>query len=324
MFFSIIVPCFNSENFINKTTSMLTQQSFNDFEVIFIDDGSSDYTFDILASISKSVPYKTTILQNTKNSGPGITKGVGVDKSKGDYLLFMDSDDWFEPEALQLLYTHLSQHHSDIVFFDAYRAYDTGKKILISNSEAFNHCQTNSDYIALAKGCLPYMCFKSELWSGITFPALYNAEDIAVIPILISKAKNISVLASPLYNYYYRVESLSNTPSADIYKSFLRSYKYTCEKMIVGKFDEALEFHGIKNVLYGAILNALRAGVGKNIFIDIIDDFEQKYPFWISNKYISYLPLVKRIFLTQVLKKRFHLLMMYVKLHRFALEHLKI
>ena len=128
MFFSIIVPCFNSENFINKTTSMLTQQSFNDFEVIFIDDGSSDYTFDILASISKSVPYKTTILQNTKNSGPGITKGVGVDKSKGDYLLFMDSDDWFEPEALQLLYTHLSQHHSDIVFFDAYRAYDTGKK----------------------------------------------------------------------------------------------------------------------------------------------------------------------------------------------------
>ena len=133
MFFSIIVPCYNSETFILKTTSMLSQQSFKDFEVVFIDDCSSDHTFDVLVSISKNVPYETKILKNEKNSGPGITKGVGVDNSKGDYVLFMDSDDWFEPEALQLLYMHLQTHPSDIVFFDAYRAYDTGKKVLIYN-----------------------------------------------------------------------------------------------------------------------------------------------------------------------------------------------
>ena len=324
MFFSIIVPCYNSETFILKTTSMLSQQSFKDFEVVFIDDCSSDHTFDVLVSISKNVPYETKILKNEKNSGPGITKGVGVDNSKGDYVLFMDSDDWFEPEALQLLYMHLQTHPSDIVFFDAYRAYDTGKKVLIYNSEILGNCKTKSDYIALAKGCLPYMCFKSAFWKGVTFPALYNAVDIAVIPVLISKVKTISVLPSPLYNYYYRSDSLSNKPGVDIYKSFLKSYKYTCVQMEDGKFDEALEFHGVKNVLYGAILNALRVGVERKIFVEIIVDFEKKYPAWISNRYIYSLPLFKRVFLTQVSKRRFHLLMLYVKLHRFALEYLRI
>lgn len=91
-----------------------------------------------------------------------------------------------------------------------------------------------------------------------------------------------------------------------------------------GKFDEALEFHGVKNVLYGAILNALRVGVERKIFVEIIVDFEKKYPAWISNRYIYSLPLFKRVFLTQVSKRRFHLLMLYVKLHRFALEYLRI
>ena len=235
----------------------------------------------------------------------------------------MDSDDWFEINAFQIIYDKLIQTPSDIVYFDAYRAYDSGKKVLIKNSEVFRKCYKTTDFIAVSKGALPFMCFNAKLWKDVTIPSLYNAEDIAVIPILLSKAKDILVLPIPLYNYLYRLNSVSNKISPNICYSFLKSFEYTYSMMKDKEFGQELEFHGIKTILYGALLNGLRANIKKDIFLDIKRSFSDKFPFWIKNKYLNTLPKAKRIYLLLLYKDMYYCLRIYVLLHRFALNVLK-
>lgn len=322
MFFSVIIPCYNSLSYLHNAISSLEQQDYKEFEVIFIDDCSVDGTYNYLLDLKDTSLLCITVLKNEHNTGPGLSKERGVKNATGTYIVFMDSDDWYEPTFFTSLYDHLIINQDDIVFFNAYRVHSNGCKNLINNSESFSNCIHISDFIANSKGCLPYICSKSDLWHDIHLPLIYNAEDIAVIPVLISKAKSVSVLPKPLYNYLYRESSLSNTPNKNVYLSFLKSFEFT-QNSILG-FDDEIEFHGIKTVLYGAVLNALKANVKYNVISDFVIEFEKNYPIWHSNKYIDNLPSSKRFFLKLVHAKMFAILSFYVSMHHFALKYLKL
>lgn len=323
MFFSVVIPCYNSELYIENAINSLTSQTFKDFEAIFIDDCSTDSTYEKLLSLTKNICFEVQIYKNEKNSGPGISKRIGVTNAKGRYILFMDSDDWFQYDAFQLLYDKLLIEPSDIVFFDGYRTYETGDRVLIANSHNMRACNELSDFVAVANGALPFMCFRTELWKNIIIPPLYNAEDIAVIPVLISKSKKVSILSKPLYNYFYRVNSVSNIINPRIYRSFLESFAYTSLMITEQSYFQALEFHGIKTVLYGAVINGLKAGLTKSEFQIIIDEFSCKFPFWRKNRYVNVLPNHKKVFLQLVHWRLFYFLKIFVTLHKFSLNVLR-
>ncbi len=110
---SIIMPIFNSEEFITECLNSLIKQTFKNFEVICINDGSIDNSLTILKEFEKKDERIHIFSQN--NTGAGIARNVGMEKSKGEYLLFLDSDDIFEDIMLEELYAKIKQNDNEIV-----------------------------------------------------------------------------------------------------------------------------------------------------------------------------------------------------------------
>lgn len=114
---SIIVPVYNVENFLEETIASILNQSYKNYEVIFINDGSTDNSADIINSYISS--FESVKLINQKNSGLSIARNVGIDASSGEYIYFFDSDDLLEPTALESCVSLMRKKNLDMLFFEA-------------------------------------------------------------------------------------------------------------------------------------------------------------------------------------------------------------
>ena len=110
---SIILPVFNGEKFIKKAIESVLNQSLNDFELIIINDGSTDSTLDIINSFEDN---RIRII-NQNNEGPGKARNNGLKIALGDYIMFLDADDWFCEDALETAYFEAKNNNADISIF---------------------------------------------------------------------------------------------------------------------------------------------------------------------------------------------------------------
>ncbi|MCQ2751882.1 MAG: glycosyltransferase family 2 protein, partial [Coriobacteriales bacterium] len=99
---SVIVPVYNSEQYVKKTLLSILKQDFKDFEVLAIDDGSSDKSGKICDKLSKK--YKNLRVYHTKNHGVCHARNIGIKKARGEYIAFCDNDDEFLPDLLKEVY----------------------------------------------------------------------------------------------------------------------------------------------------------------------------------------------------------------------------
>ena len=99
---TVIVPCFNSQDYIERAVNSVVNQSFAPGKIILIDDDSSDKTYDLLLQIQRSYPLANIeVLKNIENSGPGLTRNHGWNVSETDWIAFLDSDDAWHPNKLE-------------------------------------------------------------------------------------------------------------------------------------------------------------------------------------------------------------------------------
>ena len=109
---SIIVPCFNNEKYVEKCLDSINQQSFKDFEVIIINDGSTDNSKEIIEHFIKTKPNYHLI--NQKNMGVSTARNNGLKLVKGEFVCFVDADDYIESNYLKELYKAIKETHSDL------------------------------------------------------------------------------------------------------------------------------------------------------------------------------------------------------------------
>lgn len=114
---SVIVPVYNNEKFLDKCLSSLTEQSLKDIEIVCVNDGSSDSSPDILNKYEEKDDRIIVISQ--ENQGAGASRNNGIDAAKGDYIAFVDADDWLEPDGLEKLYANAISNDSDVVLFNS-------------------------------------------------------------------------------------------------------------------------------------------------------------------------------------------------------------
>lgn len=114
---SVIVPVYNVENFLDKCLDSLINQTLSDIEIICIDDGSTDSSLEILKQYAKK--DNRMILVSQQNSGPNKTRNKGINLAKGEYLTFVDSDDWLELNCLEKIYLNAISNNSEVVLFNA-------------------------------------------------------------------------------------------------------------------------------------------------------------------------------------------------------------
>lgn len=120
---SILIPTYNRDSFLSEAIRSVTAQTYSNWELIVVDDGSTDNTREVIAQISTSLQY---IYQ--PNAGVSQARNQAFAVSSGDYVLFLDSDDWLLPEALQTLITVLKEHPEvDVVYGDEYLVDEQGR-----------------------------------------------------------------------------------------------------------------------------------------------------------------------------------------------------
>ena len=170
------------------------------------------------------------------------------------------------------------------------------------------------DKLVDSKSSLCLLLLKKELFVSNPIPDLRNGEDIACIPCLEAKAEGISVIKKPLYNYLMRTSSASNKPSEKVYKALLSAFNYI-EKNFSDDYPRVLEYLGIRTVLYGATINALKADTCISIVQEIAEAFLKKYPKWNKNDYISALPCAKRLYLRLLQLKMYRLCRLLAYIH---------
>lgn len=110
---TVILPVFNNEKYIQKSVESVLNQTFTDFELIIVNDGSTDNTQSILDTFTDS---RITIITQ-ENSGPGAARNRALDCVSSDYVMFLDSDDWFDSDALRIAYREAVRFNTDLTFY---------------------------------------------------------------------------------------------------------------------------------------------------------------------------------------------------------------
>ena len=209
--FSVIIPVYNSEKYVEDCLKSVFKQSNQDFEIICVNDGSKDKSLDILNK------YKDEIkIVNQENMGLSIARNNGVKKAQGKYIIFLDSDDYLEDKLLEKI-DSVSKNNPDLVRFGITEVKNDRKTVTegphfnnLNGEEAFKEI-INNKYIDPA-GLYAY---NREFYQKNNFefmPNMYH-EDFGLIPKIILTAKKVTSIEYPGYNYIRRENSITTDPN---------------------------------------------------------------------------------------------------------------
>lgn len=217
---SIIVPAYNIEEYISRCIESLTNQTFEDIEIIIVNDGSTDNTLEVIKEEAK-IDKRIKII-NKKNEGSIEARKSGIKMAKGDFILCIDGDDWIETTCIDKLYSTAKKEKSDIVCFNLTLINDNGKKVEVKQGKA----RVYEDYDFLKKCLLseimPSLCTKfikkDFLFdNNVEFPSDFSfAEDLALTCAMAIKRPRVSIIEESYYYYYERESSITNKISSKV------------------------------------------------------------------------------------------------------------
>ena len=208
---SIIVPVYKTEQFLKECIDSILSQTFTDFELILVDDCSPDYCPQMCEEYGKQ-DKRIKVIHNKTNQGLIKTRQVGLSYSSGDYIQFVDSDDWIESKMIERLYSKASSESCDIVCCDLIRF--EGKKL--SHSLPFDTRGRGKIEIItnLIEDNLPgFLCnkfFRRSLFDNIVWPDYALREDVVTSIQLFLNAEKFGYEYSLLYRYRYNENSISS------------------------------------------------------------------------------------------------------------------
>lgn len=211
---SIIITCYNTVKYIDNCLSSIKTQSFKDFEVLVVDDGSTDGSSEI---IDKYVAEDNRFrLFRTEHVGFPLAKNIGLDNARGDYIIFLDSDDAAYPQWLYLLYLTAINTKADITTCVYNRVSEIPENIPVNLPREVP--VTEYDYLKmnllLHYSCMSYMwnkLIKRELYEGIRHVDQLALSDVSVMYKIFDKANKVVQVKVPLVFYRQHDESMSST-----------------------------------------------------------------------------------------------------------------
>lgn len=228
MKFSIIIPVYNVEKYIKKCLESIDKQTYQNFEVIIVDDGSTDKSKEIIKKfINKKDKYKYYF---KKNGGQSEARNYGLKYATGDYLLFIDSDDYINQDLLQKLKKEIETCELDVIKFGCNIVENNNIKELYKAN--FSNSHINDVLKIILKDALidsPCIyCYKLSFWQKHNFKFVKGRlhEDFGLIPLILMNAKKISSIPYVGYNYAIRDNSTMNSNTKDKLLKKFNDYLY--------------------------------------------------------------------------------------------------
>lgn len=270
---SVIFPVYNTEKYLDIALGSLINQTFKDFEVIAVNDGSSDNSFELLSNYSK---FDERIkVFSTQNNGLSQARNFGVSKAQGKYVTFIDSDDYVSPVFLERLYKNLESTKSDFVFCDSLKIAPETNEVsswdAISKKEIQAHTKKNffseDEVPALFwERILPSAwgkMYRRSFISDLKFPSGLIFEDVPYYSECYLKAKRISFDFERLYYYRFsREDSIMNSMQSrnlDIFKIYDMTEEIFKKYSKFEKFKNVFLFRKMKDCAFRLIKTNLDA-----------------------------------------------------------------
>ncbi|MBU3142617.1 glycosyltransferase family 2 protein [Clostridium sp. CF012] len=301
---SIIIPTYNVEKFIKTTINSLLVQSQKDFEIVIVDDGSTDNTLKIIEEVIKDSKLNNCILIKQTNGGVSSARNSGIHGASGKYIMFLDGDDYVDIDLIKNIYENIDKSESDIIcfgcnivdeqgvaitnYFDTYKLEQTQ----MTGTSALNN-MINHKNMWIYTGSAVYKSemlirYKLEYTQGCA-----NGEDQEFTIKALSRAKTVSFIDKSLACYVQRAASISNSYNIkrfDAIAALERTYKYIED---LGNSELNIIYallknrHIVDNYIYNfdCCLDYIykNSKLNSDSFKILYDDIEKAYPSSHSN-----------------------------------------
>ena len=277
---SVIVPVYNTQDYLRKCLDSLLDQNLDDYEIIIVNDGSPDESQKIIDEYKKNPIIKSYM---KVNGGLSDARNYGLDRAEGEYIAFVDSDDYIRCDMLSKMYDKAKKDNLDIVVCDSINVYPSGQEVLVHSNLHYSDDEVRNYLMAAPMACT--RMFKKEIFGKVRFRVGIFYEDLQMCPKMLALTKKIGFVEEGLYYYYQRENSIMkqkkfNNKLLDIF-TVLQSNKDMLEK----DYPLEIEYMYITHLLRTASLRFLEYENSK-LYLDKINDiFRNEYPNWRRNTY---------------------------------------
>jgi glycosyltransferase involved in cell wall biosynthesis len=281
---SVIVPVYNTEKDLPKCLDSLVNQTYGNLEIILVNDGSSDNSLSICKEYKEK--YKNIKLYEQKNAGQANARNRAIRKASGHYLTFVDSDDWIELDALQIMYDESDDGDIDVVISDIYKVKD--EKLIYFNNFSYLS-DDDKDNLMLSHTGPVARLIKRKLFldNNLEFLEGKIYEDLALVPLFGIFANTIKYIKKPLYYYLIREGSTMNKKYSKKMDHIFFVLDYL-EKEILkinqNEYLEHIEYLYVEHLLYSASLRYM--DVLEEKVDEIVDTIKKRFPNWKKNKFV--------------------------------------
>lgn len=255
---SVIVPVYGVEEYLDKCVESIVNQTYKNLEILLVDDGSPDNCPQMCDEWAKKDSRIKVV--HKENGGLSSARNAGLDNCTGEYVGFIDSDDWIDLKFFETLYNNLVEDDADISVVGVWKVYETHMK---SQTEKFTRRsftgeETLKNFLYMRNnlaGGVTDKIFKIELFDGVRFPLGLTAEDRYVHAVIYSKINKLAFDPVPMYYYLTRENSICTSDLNPHTFDRIEIVKMTCEYLdsINYKDQKAVEYFKMKgyhDVLY--------------------------------------------------------------------------
>lgn len=308
---SVIVPVYNTAAYLEKCLDSLVNQTLNEIEIIVVNDGSPDDSQKIIDQYASN--YSQIKAYQKPNGGLSDARNFGLKKASGEFVGFVDSDDYVSPEMFESLYKKAIEHSAEIVLCDLEKVNERGEAFrdLPQSPQLPEKIALKKDFTIFGEMAC-FACnklFKKELFQDLKFKKGIHFEDIELIPQLVLKSSIIAKINQPFYKYFERQDSITKTHTKKGYDMFLaiQNVKKAFDTSEYSKFKEDFDrffmFQG-----YYSYLAYVAYVQDKNLKAEMVVELEKQMKLYgISKKrifnyqrfarnYLFSLPMKKQIF----------------------------
>lgn len=306
---SVVVPVYNSSSYLRVCLDSLVNQKFKDIEIIIVNDGSIDNSEEIIKEYMEK--YSNIYLYTITNHGQSYARNYGLSKASGEYISFVDSDDYVSLDLYFEVNKILKKKKYDIVLF-GYNAVDMNQNILFSKGyECVDKGNVSDIEYLMADPCPWNKVYKKSFLDKAKFklPEGIIYEDYCYIPTLIKHEPFIGYVDKQLYYYVYSATStMRNAVYKEKYENLFPATDILYDSFKeIDRYKDEVEYLIYYHFLYEGSLNFYKFKKYENI--DKIATFmKEKYPNWLDNKYVKERSKKEKLLAYLFYKKKYRLI----------------
>ena len=301
---SIIVPVYNVEKYIKRCLESILNEKV-DKEIIVVNDGSPDNSEAIINNLQKK--HKEIILINQKNQGLGAARNTGIKHATGDYICFIDSDDWINKGTLEKALKLMKKNKLDILYWKINWIFEDGtKKEQQIHSTVYKKLDKIGYLLSDPSAC--NKLFKTKIFkeNNLEFPINCLYEDLAFIPGLVKYVNKIEFTNEISYNYLQRTNSIMNQKKYNPkIMDLITAYNHLYD-MLYPEYKQELEYLAINQLIYIRTFELLKYNKKEEI-IKCVNEVKNKFPNWKNNGYFKKRNIMIKIYCHLISSKHYFL-----------------